>query len=92
MKLKNVLLAIKDQGLFSRFVRNLLKGHLFGLVSKRSCINANGNPKIPYSSKKSAIKAAEAMSKKRGLYFSNYKCMRCDGFHIGKNSSNKSKN
>ena len=89
MKLKNLFLALKDQMPISRFVRNLRKGHLIGLFSKRSHENADGKPKISYSSKKSATKAAEAMKKKRGVYFSNYKCVWCDGYHIGKNSENK---
>jgi hypothetical protein len=89
MKLRNILRALKDQGPFTRFIRNLRKGHLKGLVSQRSHFNANGNPKVMYNTKASAEKAAAAMMKKRGLYFSNYKCLHCDGFHIGKNSENK---
>ena len=73
----------------SRFFRNLRKGHLIGLFSKRSHENASGKPKISYGSKASATKAAAAMMKKRGAYFSNYKCVWCDGYHIGKNSENK---
>ena len=73
----------------SRFFRNLRKGHLIGLFSKRSHENADGKPKIQYGSKVSAMKAAEAMMKKRDAYFSNYKCVHCDGYHIGKNSENK---
>ena len=90
MKIRNLYLALKDQLPISRFIRNLCKGHLIGLFSRRSHENANGNPKISYGSKQSAVKAAEAMKKKRGVHFSNYKCVWCDGFHIGKNSENKS--
>ena len=89
MKLRNVFLALKDQMPISRFFRNLRKGHLIGLFSKRSHENADGKPKISYGSKASATKAAAAMMKKRGAYFSNYKCVWCDGYHIGKNSENK---
>lgn len=89
MKIQNIYLALKDQLPISRFIRNLRKGHLIGLFSKRSHENADGKPKIQYGSKAAAIKAAEAMSRKRGIYFSNYKCAMCDGFHIGKNSENK---
>jgi hypothetical protein len=89
MKLRNILLALKDQLPVSRLIRNLFKGHLFGLMHKRSHQNFDGKPKVMYNTKASAIKAAQAMAKKRGVYFSNYKCMRCDGFHIGKNSANK---
>lgn len=90
MKLRNLYLALKDQLPLSRLIRNIRKGHLIGLFSKRSHENTNGNPKISYGSKQSATKAAEAMKKKRGIYFSNYKCVWCDGYHIGKNSENKS--
>lgn len=89
MKIRNIVLALKDQLPISRFIRNLLKGHLFGLFSKRSHENADGKPKIQYGSKISATKAAAAMLKKRGVYFSNYKCVYCDGYHIGKNAENK---
>lgn len=89
MKLRNLWLVLKDQGPLSRFLRNLRKGHLLGILSQRSHLNANGKPKIEYGSKASAIRAAEAMKKKRGVYFSNYKCLHCDGYHIGKNSENK---
>jgi hypothetical protein len=89
MKLRNILLAIKDQGPFTRFIRNLRKGHLFGLVNKRSHFRDTGQPKVMYNTKASAQKAAAAMTKKRGVYFSNYKCLFCDGYHLGKNSENK---
>lgn len=89
MKLKNIIAALKDQGPFTRFCRNVWKGHVFGLFSKRSHENEGGKPKVMYNTKASAIKAAASLAKKRGAYFSNYKCMRCDGFHIGKNRDNK---
>ena len=89
MKIRNIWLAFKDQLPLARLIRNLRKGHLIGLFNKRSHENANGKPKISYGSKASAMKAADAMTKKRGVYFSNYKCVYCDGYHIGKNSENK---
>jgi hypothetical protein len=96
MKLRNLYLGIKDQLPWKRLLRNIWKGHrniwkghIFGLFSTRSHNNWNGVPKISYGSKESAVKAAQAMAKKRGVYFSNYKCIYCDGYHIGKNSDNK---
>lgn len=89
MLISQVLAVLRDQGPLSRFFRNLRKGHLLGILSPRSHYNANGKPKIEYGSKASAVRAAEAMSKKRGVYFSNYKCLHCKGYHIGKNSENK---
>lgn len=44
-----------------------------------------------YPSKSEAQKAADVMSKKYGVHFSVYKCVWCDGWHIGKNSRNKVK-
>ena len=32
------------------------------------------------------------MMRKKGVYFSNYKCVWCDGYHIGKNNENKGPN
>lgn len=42
-----------------------------------------------YNTIKSAKRSAEAMSKKTGKHFSYYKCLFCDGYHIGKNMNNK---
>ena len=91
MKLKNFIAGLKDQGPFTRFIRNVGKGHVFGLFSQRSHVNENGKPKVMYNTKNSAIKAAVAMTLKRGVWFSNYKCLYCDGFHIGRNRDNKVK-
>lgn len=89
MKIKNIIRGLIDQGPPKRFVVNLWRGHLLGWISDRSHTTFSGKPKIQYSSKASAIKAAQAMSKKTGVHFSNYKCLYCDGYHIGKNSMNK---
>lgn len=89
MKIRNIYLALKDQGPFKRFIRNALKGHLFGLTHKRSHLTKDGTPKVKYNTKKTATKVAAKMFEKKGVYFSNYKCLYCDGYHIGKNSENK---
>ena len=89
MKLRNIVLALKDQLPVTRRLRNVWKGHVFGLFHKRSHLNHDGRPKIAYGSKASATKAAAAMTKKRGVWFSNYKCLFCDGYHLGKNRDNK---
>lgn len=88
MKLKNVYLALKDQLPWRRLLRNLMKGHILGLFHKRSHFRHDGTPKVSYGSKASAEKAAKKMQEKQGVYFSNYKCMRCDGYHLGKNREN----
>jgi hypothetical protein len=87
--LRNFLLGIRDQGPLLRFIRNWRAGHLKGWFSHRSHENFNGTPKIMYNTKATAIKSAEAMGKKRGVHFSNWKCLYCNGYHIGKNSLNK---
>ena len=86
MKLKNLISVIKSQ----MPMRNLLREffvtkNAWGLFNKNSHINKiTKKQKIAYSNKKKAIKAAEAMSKKNGCKFSAYKCVFCDGWHIGK--------
>jgi len=89
MKIKNLILGLKDQGPFTRFIRNLFKGHVLGLFYKRSHFNNNGTPKVKYNTKETATKSAKKMSDKHGKWFSNYKCIYCDGYHIGKNRENK---
>ena len=87
MKIRNIFLALKDQLPLTRLLRNLWKGSLFGLFHERSHLNWDGKPKIMYNTKATAVKSAAKMAEKHGVYFSNYKCMRCDGFHIGKNQA-----
>ena len=89
MKLSNIYLAIRDQGPPRRFARNLLKGHLLGILSRRSHFTRTGKHKVMYNTKATAVKSAVAMGKKHGGYFSNYKCIYCNGYHIGRNSENK---
>jgi hypothetical protein len=89
MKIKNLYLGIKDQMPLSRFIRNLRKGHVLGLFSKRSHFTAQGKPKVSYGSKSTAIKSAQKMMDKNGCYYSNYKCIYCDGYHLGRNRDNK---
>ncbi len=87
MTLRNLFLVIKDQLPLSRFIKNfLITRNSWGLFHINSHINQRtGAAKVTYNSKQTAIKAAQSMSKKHGVYFSNYKCLYCDGYHIGKN-------
>lgn len=89
IKLKNLILALKDQGPLIRFIRNLKTGNVLGLFHKRSHLTAKGEPKVAYGSKETAIKSAEKMQKKTGYYYSNYKCIYCDGYHLGRNRDSK---
>ena len=82
LKPRNVYLALKDQMPLSRFLRNLWKGHIFGLFSKRSHFRDNGDAKVCYNTKATAVKVAKTMMEKKGKYFSNYKCLWCDGYHL----------
>ena len=89
MTLRNLYLGIKDQLPLTRLIRNLRTGNVFGLFFKRSHLNQDGKPKVMYNTKASAIRAAESMGKKKQVHFSNYKCIFCDGYHVGKNRENK---
>ena len=89
IKLKNLISGLKEQGPLSRAFRNFfITGNAWGLFSKRSHYRSDGKEKVSFS-RRSAIKAAAAMKKKHGKYFSVYKCIYCDGYHLGKNRDNK---
>jgi hypothetical protein len=89
MKLKNIILALQDQLPLPRLIRNIRKGHVFGLFHRRSHFRDDGKPKVMYNTKATAQRVAKDMLEKKGKYFSNYKCMWCDGYHLGKNRENK---
>ncbi len=92
MKLINVVLVIKDQMPLKRFFRNFfITRNAWGLFYKNgSHIASYSNaPKVMYNTKESSLKAAKSMSAKTGNYFSSYKCLFCDGYHVGKNRDNK---
>lgn len=74
-----------------RFIRNFfITRNAWGLFHINSHVTqSTGKLKIQYNTKLSASKAAESMSKKYGGGYSNYKCLRCDGYHVGKNRDNK---
>lgn len=88
--LKNLLLGLKEQGPLKRAFRNFfITGNAWGLFSKYSHIRKDGVPKISYKHKESAVKASQKMEKKNGVHYSVYKCIYCDGYHIGRNRDNK---
>ena len=88
--IKNLYLGLKSQMPLKRFLKNFfITGNAWGMFSKNSHINqTTKEPKISYSYK-SAVKSAEKMELKIGKHFSVYKCIYCDGWHIGKNKDNK---
>lgn len=87
MNVRNLYLGIKDQGPLSRFLRNFfITGNAWGLFHKNSHISQGSNkPKVMYNTKVSALKSAEKLGKKNQCYYSVYKCIYCDGFHLGRN-------
>ena len=85
MKLRNLVLGIKDQLPWRRLWRNIRNGNIRGLIHIRSHVRDDGTVKVMYNTKASAVKAAEKMAKKVGHPFGKWKCFHCDGYHIGKN-------
>ena len=86
MKFRNLFLALKYQLPLSRAFRNFfITRNARGMFSKNSHTK-NDVPKISYSSLQKAEKACKAMERKfPESKFRPYKCIFCDGFHIGKN-------
>lgn len=91
VKIKNIILALYEQGPIKRaYINFLVTRNAWGMFHKKSHLRENGEEKIMYNTtKNSAIKAAESMNKKMNKHFSVYKCIYCDGYHLGKNRENK---
>lgn len=88
---RNFKIWFCDQVRRKTWFRNFfITGNAWGAFSINSHINqGTGKPKIMYNTIDGAKKAAEKMSEKHGVHFSFYKCLFCDGYHIGKNRNNK---
>lgn len=88
---KNFKIWFMDQVKRKTWFRNFfITRNAWGAFSINSHINQHtGQPKITYNHVESALKAADKMSKKNNTHFSIYKCLYCDGYHIGKNRDNK---
>lgn len=91
IKWRNFKIWIIDQIKRKRFFYNFfISRNVWGAFSINSHINQHtGQPKVIYNTIKSAHKSTEAMGKKHNTHFSYYKCLFCDGYHIGKNRDNK---
>lgn len=91
IKWRNFKIWFVDQVKRKRvFINFFVTRNAWGAFSLNSHINQHtGNPKVMYNTVKSAQKSAEAMGKKYNTHFSYYKCLFCDGYHIGKNRENK---
>ena len=93
MKLRNILLALKDQCPPKRFFRNfVITRNGWGLFHINSHMRQDtGQLKVKYNTRKSAVRAAESMEKRYGFIYKAYKCVHCDGFHVGKNNRQRQK-
>lgn len=91
IKWKNFWIWFTDQVKRKRaFYNFFISRNAWGAFSINSHIRAStGEPKVTYNSVESAKRAAEKMSEKYNKHFSLYKCLFCDGYHIGKNMDNK---
>lgn len=92
MRLRNLVLALRDQLPLKRVLRNFfITRNAWGMFHQNSHIAmGSGKPKVMYNTRPTAEKAAKSMSDKHKVHFSVYKCVWCDGYHIGKNRDNKS--
>ena len=89
MKLLYLWNGLRDQLPFSRLIKNLLKGHVLGLFHKRSHWTESGKEKVGYNTKETAMKVSAKMAEKHNKHFSNYRCIFCGKYHLGKNRDNK---
>ena len=87
IKWKNFRLWMKDQIQRKTWFRNFfITGNAWGAFSINSHISqSTGKPKVTYNTKETAVRSANKMAEKTGKHFSSYKCLFCDGYHIGKN-------
>ncbi len=84
-KYKNVILAFKDRLPINKlFYELIIKTHIIGYITKRCHLREDGESKIMYNTRDTALKIAKRMTKKQGKIFCGYKCIWCDGYHIGK--------
>lgn len=71
------------------FINFFITGNAWGMFSKRSHYRQDNKEKQGYPSIESGKRAADSMKRKYNKHFSVYKCVFCDGFHLGKNRDNK---
>lgn len=86
IKIKYIPRALREQLPLKRFIRNFfITGNAWGMFSKYSHYNKKGKEKVGYNTKKSSLKAAEAMERKNGYHYSTYYCVYCGKYHLGRN-------
>ena len=93
---KNIKFKYIDTWLLDQFQQPGWFGNL--VVSRRSwgafsiyshSYRSNGIPKVTYSTRKSAQRAADSMAKKHEVPFAVYKCLFCEGWHVSKIGDHK---
>ncbi len=97
MKLKNLLRALWEQGPPKRAWRNfIVTGNAWGMFSRSSHQRQDtGKLKVMYNTRATAEKSARSMERKKmkktgeTIHFSVYKCIYCNGYHLGRNRHNK---
>ncbi len=91
IKWRNFKIWIADQFHRKTFFRNFfVTRNAWGAFSINSHVNQHtGQPKVTYNTVETARKCADKMGAKNNTHFSYYKCLFCDGYHIGKNRDNK---
>jgi hypothetical protein len=90
ISIRNIIPALKGQLPLKRAFHNFfVTGNAWGLFSKRSHLTIAGNPKVMYNTKASADKSAAKLSTKNKCYYSVYKCIYCNGYHLGRNRDSK---
>lgn len=94
VKWKNVVKALRGQGPLKRAFKNFfITGNAWGMFHINShIVHKTGKSKVMYNTPETAKKSALSMSKKQGVHFSAYKCVFCDGYHLGKNRFAKDNN
>lgn len=87
IKWRNFKLWVKDQVFCKAWFREFfITRNAWGIFSINSHINqSTGKPKVAYGTKEIAEKSASKMSEKTGSRLVSYKCLFCDGYHIGRN-------
>jgi hypothetical protein len=56
-----------------------------GIFSERSHLNRNGKAKIEHATKEGALKHAASLHRQNGVEYAAYKCIFCNGYHVGAN-------
>ena len=92
LKLKphNIPIWLVDQLHRPKWFRNLfMTGNAWAAFSINSHVRASdGQPKVFYPTKEKALKAADKMASKYSVHYSAYKCLFCEGWHVGRNKEN----